>query len=134
VSRRVTDTCLSFCRAFLVCVQANGDDDGEGDGQHSRQRPAPELEDTGVVGERAMGKGAWACTPLSSLGDCMKCDRMRCDRMKCDTMRCDRMKCDSMRCDRIRHLCSCQASPDSARRCWRYHLWQAQHISSSSMG
>lgn len=41
-----------------VSVQVNGDGDEGGDeGGRGRQRPAPELEDTGVVGERAMGKG-----------------------------------------------------------------------------
>jgi hypothetical protein len=42
---------------LLLLLQANGDEDGGDDGSRSRQRPAPELEDTGVVGERAMGRG-----------------------------------------------------------------------------
>jgi hypothetical protein len=41
---------------LLVCLQANGD--GAQEGAAARRRMAPELEDTGVVGERAMGKGA----------------------------------------------------------------------------
>lgn len=31
--------------------------DADGDAAPGHRRPAPELEDTGVVGERAMGKG-----------------------------------------------------------------------------
>jgi hypothetical protein len=42
---------------LLLMSQANGDEDGGDDGSRSKQRPAPELEDTGVVGERAMGRG-----------------------------------------------------------------------------
>ena len=42
--------------AAVSLIQA-GDGDEDGGGSRGRQRPAPELEDTGVVGERAMGKG-----------------------------------------------------------------------------
>jgi hypothetical protein len=47
-----------LCCAVLCCaMQGNGDDEGHQEGGRGRQRPAPELEDTGVTGERAMGKG-----------------------------------------------------------------------------
>lgn len=50
--------CGTLSAQLNLMLQANGDDEGGAEGGRGRgQRPAPELEDTGVVGERAMGKG-----------------------------------------------------------------------------
>jgi hypothetical protein len=48
---------MAGCAVLCCAMQGNGDDEGHEEGGRGRQRPAPELEDTGVTGERAMGKG-----------------------------------------------------------------------------
>jgi hypothetical protein len=50
-------SCVLCCTMACCAVQGNGDEEGHEEGGRGRQRPAPELEDTGVTGERAMGKG-----------------------------------------------------------------------------
>lgn len=48
---------LSLLSLLLPLPPMLQGDDGEDGEQHQHRRPAPELEDTGVVGEKAMGKG-----------------------------------------------------------------------------
>jgi hypothetical protein len=50
---------------LLLLLQANG---AAGGGGGRGQRPAPELEDKGVVGEQAMGKGGRRSVGVSGFG------------------------------------------------------------------